>query len=226
LTMDNASHIYVYKMTADNGGAPCVYRRMLSLAICKPEVRRTARVGDLVFGFGGRPLGGRLIYAAHVTDKPRLKVYYQDPRFRGRPDRIYRDVRGRPRRFANAQFHALSDESAKDVGPHFEKAHVLLSKDFRYFGADGTTRYQRRYKALSRMLESLGQGHRVNLDAKVRKELLRLRRELWRHFPAGKNGQPSDADFSRRCNTETPSARCSGCPPQRVRRRRRPLVGG
>jgi hypothetical protein len=207
--MDNETDIYVYKMTADNGGAPCVYRRLLSLAICKPVIRRTAKLGDLVFGFGGRRLGGRLIYAARITHKPPTESYYRDPTFRGRPDCIYRKVGGRPKRLRNAQFHTLSDESAKDVGRHFEKAHVLLSDDFRYFGRAETAEYQRRYKSLSRMLKDLTQGHRVNHDPKVHKDLVRLKKALWRKFPAGKSGKPTDADTSRRCNTETPSARCS-----------------
>jgi hypothetical protein len=32
-----------YKLTADNGGAPCVRYGLLSLAICKPMIRKTAR---------------------------------------------------------------------------------------------------------------------------------------------------------------------------------------
>jgi Nucleotide modification associated domain 2 len=33
---------YLYKMTVDNGGAPCVQDRILSLAICKPRIRSSA----------------------------------------------------------------------------------------------------------------------------------------------------------------------------------------
>jgi Nucleotide modification associated domain 2 len=45
------SDIYFYKLTADNGGAPCVRHGLLSLAICKPMIRKTAEEGDLTFGF-------------------------------------------------------------------------------------------------------------------------------------------------------------------------------
>ncbi|MFM8479413.1 MAG: hypothetical protein ACKOEO_26795 [Planctomycetaceae bacterium] len=44
--------VYVYKIVVDNGGAPCVHDRLLSLAICKPAIRRTAQAGDLIFAFG------------------------------------------------------------------------------------------------------------------------------------------------------------------------------
>lgn len=202
--------IYVYKLIADNGGAPCVYRGMLSLAICKPKIRKTAEVGALVMGFGGKRLGGRLIYAAYVTEKPPVGEYYTDTRFHHRPDCIYRAVNGRPERIEGAQFHAGSDESPTDVGSHFEKAHVLLSKDFCYFGAAGKTDYQATSPALTAMLARLKRGHRLNHDAEVRKELCALAKQLWRNGPAGKVAEPSDADRSRRCNTDAPSAKCSG----------------
>ncbi len=81
---------YYYKMVADNGGAPCVYRNLLSLAICKPKIRASANVGDWVFGFGGkRSLGERLIYIARITDKVEDGTYYRDPKYQKRSDRVY-----------------------------------------------------------------------------------------------------------------------------------------
>ena len=61
--------IFIYKMVTDNGGAPCVFRKLLSLAICKPKIRKSAKKGSLVFGFGGKRYQERLIYIARVTDK-------------------------------------------------------------------------------------------------------------------------------------------------------------
>jgi hypothetical protein len=197
-------------MTTDNGGAPCVHRGVLSLALCKPIIRKKASIGSLIFGFGGKRLGGRLIYAARVTGKPELgeEDYYHDPRFRHRPDCIYRDVNGKPRRIAGAKFHWQSDQTKKDVGPRFQNAHVLISKNFRYFGGDGTTQYRETCPALVKMLDRFTQGHRVNHDPAVRKELRRLAKTFWKNFPPNKPDRPSDADKSRRCNSESPSARC------------------
>jgi len=64
--------IYVYKMTTDNGGAPCVWRGLLSLAICKPVIRRMAEKGSIIFGFGSKKIkyDERLLYIAVVTKKP------------------------------------------------------------------------------------------------------------------------------------------------------------
>jgi hypothetical protein len=65
------SRAYLYKLTGDNGGAPCVEGGLLSLAICKPMIRASASEGDLVFGFGAKSLhcNNRLIYIARITKK-------------------------------------------------------------------------------------------------------------------------------------------------------------
>jgi hypothetical protein len=89
--------IYVYKLTVDSGGAPCVERGVLSLAICKPMIRRTAEVGDLIFGFAASSLSrdNRLIYVARVTDTKRNGAYFRDKRFARRGDCVYEWHRGR-----------------------------------------------------------------------------------------------------------------------------------
>src|SRR5881296_1719497 len=87
--------VYVYKMVADNGGAPCVTGKLLSLAICKPKIRKSAGRGSLIFGFGGKEYQERLIYIARVTGKLEGEAYYQQPQYARRPDCIYRVEEGR-----------------------------------------------------------------------------------------------------------------------------------
>lgn len=36
--------VYIYKLTGDDGGAPCVCDGILSLAICKPAIRAVPSV--------------------------------------------------------------------------------------------------------------------------------------------------------------------------------------
>lgn len=116
----------MYKMVADNGGAPCVWRGLLSLALCKPKIRKSGDVGVLVFGFGGKVYDERLIYVAEITSTPDPGKYYRKREFAKRPDCIYRQVGGTVRRKARARYHNQSDERERDVGSRFEKAHVLL----------------------------------------------------------------------------------------------------
>ena len=84
--------IFIYKMVADSGGAPCVFGNLLSLAICKPKIRKTAEKGSLIFGFGGKRYNEKLIYIARVTGKLEGRAYYRLKKYAGRPDCIYRVV--------------------------------------------------------------------------------------------------------------------------------------
>ena len=82
---------YFYKLTTDDGGAPCVKDGLLSLAICKPMIRSTANKGDLIFGFAANSLhsDNRLLYIARVTDKLINGLYYITGKFARREDCIY-----------------------------------------------------------------------------------------------------------------------------------------
>ena len=108
---------------------------MLSLAICKPKIRKSAEFGSFVVGIGAKKLGMRLIYIARITGKLIDSLYYRGNAFRNRPDCIYRDVAGTAKIAMGARFHQSGDQTAKDVGLQFENAEVLLSDDFRYFAA-------------------------------------------------------------------------------------------
>jgi Nucleotide modification associated domain 2 len=200
--------LFVYKMVADNGGAPCVFRNILSLAICKPKIRRSAKIGDVIFGFGGKEYGERLIYIARVTRKLKGQTYYRRREYARRPDCIYRVDEGRVMRKATARYHVDSDQRRKDVGLHFEKAFVLLSSDFRYLGKLGTDDYKYRYPELRKLIEGLQQGHRRYHSSVLREQLLSLKEEIWRTYPTMLVGTPTEDDYRRPCNSECPSASC------------------
>ena len=194
--------IYVYKLVADNGGAPCVWRKLLSLALCKPAIRKGAVKGDLIFGFGGKHYGERLIYVAWVTEgKLAAGAYYLHQAYSERPDCIYHEVSGKPERKPGAKYHYDSDERQRDVGSHFERAHVLLSRDFRYFGKQATDDYKRSFPAVKTLVERLGRGHRVNHTPHVCEELLKLAEKLRSNHPDQmKIGEPNDGDCCKPCN--------------------------
>ena len=195
-------------MTTDNGGAPCVKGDLLSLAICKPRIRRTAARGSFIFGFGGKRYHERLIYIAQVTDKKSGQDYYCRREFSRRPDCIYRVEKNRPVRKAGARYHTNSDHRRKDVGFHFENAFVLLSKNFRYLGREGTNDYKQKYAKLEHLIENLKRGHRRYLSPGLRKDLLALKTQIWNKYRRKKVGVPTDADFTRICNRECPSISC------------------
>jgi hypothetical protein len=209
--MTTNPNIYVYKLITDNGGAPCVWRNLLSLAICKPMIRRVAGKGALIFGFGGKKFSERLIYIAEVTNPLDPGEYYRKPEYASRPDCVYRAVEGKPQRKPGARFHAESDERWRDVGSNFERAFVLLSDDFRYLGRDGSDEYKNEFPAIKTLIGRLTRGHRVNHSQLLREQLLELKRQIWQKYPGVKKvGLPTQADERALCNRNTPSVECRG----------------
>lgn len=191
----SSNRYYVYKVVVDAGGAPCVYHNRLSLAICKPAIRRTAQVGDLIFGFSSNDdeIQNRLVYIAEVTEKVTKGDYYFDPRYENRPDCIYEWTRGGYLVLRDdARHHQFADARPRDVGryPGYRNAQVLLSTNFRYFGGSGTDEWKQQYRSIKRLVENLGQGHRVHHPRKVREELLELKNDLWRTYSKRKLGNP------------------------------------
>ena len=108
----------------------------------------------------------------------------------------------------SARYHVKSDQTRKDVGFHFENAFVLLSKDFRYLGRRGTSDYKHQHEELGGLIARLKRGHRRHYSSTLRAELLALKAEIWRKYRRMRVGPPSEGDYHRRCNTESPSASC------------------
>jgi Nucleotide modification associated domain 2 len=189
---------FVYKLTSDDGGAPCVYDGVLTLAICKPMIRAAARKRDWLFGFGGKskPMSERLIYIAEVTDVFADAKYYSDGVFRTRPDCIYQMADGRLRIKPNARYHADGNQLIRNVGDHpdYKNATVLLSSNFRYFGIQGDCSYQQAYPRIAQLLRAMTQGHRVNhgLDDDLRN----LQWEIWGKFQRMKIGEATQRQTS------------------------------
>ena len=100
-----------------------------------------------------------------------------------RPDCIYRwDCRHFEWK-TNAAFHSPSTVM-HDLGepPGYSRANVLLSKgekNFRYFGSRCPIHYKGKYPHLKVLVESLGQGHRVNFEPDLQAELRRFIQKTW-----------------------------------------------
>lgn len=75
--------LYSYVMKYDDGFAPNTTGEYLTLATCKPNIRRVAKVGDYVIGTGSLPRGnqGNLIYIMQVTEVISIEDYSKDKRF-------------------------------------------------------------------------------------------------------------------------------------------------
>ena len=187
---------YLYKLTSDRGGAPCALEpedgadALLTLAICKPAIRRTAQAGDRILGItsqslaqsDGYPLNA-VIYAAVVGEGIDARDYFT-PGYTHRPDCIYEFHRqnGTAEHTGRSLLHAAPEHILKDLGryPFYKNGRILLSREFRYFGAEAV-KIPARLGLLNLAAETLGQGHRVygERDAEA-KEVEALFRMLWK----------------------------------------------
>ena len=100
--------IWTYVIQDDIGAAPNYALPTVTLAICKPIIRRLARPGDIVLAFNGRRVNGpaeacafpnpnTVRWAGVVSESVPFALYWDDPRFAGKrpgccpvPDNIYR----------------------------------------------------------------------------------------------------------------------------------------
>ena len=77
--------IYSYVVRYDSGFAPNPFYDYCTLATCKPDIRRTAKVSDWVIGSAsngnGVRRGGHLVYAMRVTETMTFDDYAADQRF-------------------------------------------------------------------------------------------------------------------------------------------------
>ncbi len=201
---------YLYKIISDRGGAPCAppplrgEPHLLTLAICKPAIRRTAQSGDRIVGIASRALEAKegyapasVIYAGTVDQAlPASRYYAPDSPYRRRPDCIYRwqENEGTFVHTGESGLHAHPEHMRKDLGGQFSgypNGRILLLRDFRYFGRDARS-LPEILPQLHRIVAALGQGHRVfeqGKDPTVDAELNTLFRSLQR-----RRGTASPAD--------------------------------
>ena len=173
---------------------------MLFRSVCKPKVRLSAKVGDIVIAFGTNapPAPNRLVYAAKITDVITGGRYFDEAKYQNRKDCIYRRTpRGLLKLVPGASVHNTGTH-AKDIGtpPNYPNAVALISTDFRYFGGAGTDDWKEHAPHLKKMVELLGQGHRVNHSREVRDDLLKLVERVWKQHPRKVNGKPRHAGNS------------------------------
>lgn len=147
--------IFSYVVRYDSGFAPNPFYGCCTLATCKPEIRRTAAIGDWIVGSGsadksvGR--GGYLVYAMKITDIMSFDEYAVDPRFSDKKpyrkgsrkqscgDNIYYRANMESAWQQHDSFHSQNDGTInldhvkRDTGVN----RVLISYDFIYFGGEG-----------------------------------------------------------------------------------------
>jgi hypothetical protein len=138
--------LYSYKMTDDAGFAPNPFFRVLTLATCKPFIRSSKKVGNLIAGFTSQklcndPVGHeRLVYIMKISEILTFDSYFKDSRFQCKKSTADNPIslRGDNIYFSSDQgycqasvfFHRKETEKLNDL----KSDQVLVSHDFFYFG--------------------------------------------------------------------------------------------
>jgi hypothetical protein len=179
--------IYTYILAHDTGFSPNPFHRWLTLACCKPAIRRTAKSGDWVVGITPHALGNQLAYAMQVAERLTFEQYWSDSRFRAkqprhsspdpverRGDNCYRPLGGD--RFAQIPCSHPPQEQERDLSGRY----VLFASRFCYYGANARpVPPHLRFMVPKR-------GHRSRFTAGEIAQLLPYLQKL----PRGRHGKP------------------------------------
>jgi len=184
--------VWSYVITTDRGSAPNFGPPAVTLTVCKPRIRRSALVGDLVLAFNGRPLAANphsVRWAGIVAEVLTLEEYWNDARFRLKrpehsavPDNIYRLDQGMWDQVPN------STHDSGNVKTDIRGANALIFGKAWYFGATAP---------------ELPHNHDLRVTANRRLEPLRqIGREEWLELEAWLTahdiGLPSTSALTKR----------------------------
>ena len=146
--------LHSYVVEHDMGFAPNPFHGICTLAACKPQIRKHAKIGEYVIGTGTtkRGIQGRLVYLMRISEIKNFDEYWNEKRFvRKRAvvngslvlrygDNIYhRDVKD-SRWIQEHSFHSREggvtdpDNLQVDTGSTDK---VLIGDWFTYWGGDG-----------------------------------------------------------------------------------------
>ena len=145
--------LYSYVVARDYGFAPNPFFGFCTLATCKPQIRRSAAVGDWVLGTGSARCGraAHMVYAMRVIETMSFNDYWQDPRFRVKRPNMHTSIRRAfgdniyHRNEVTGEWHQVDSHhsyqhgapNAKNISHDTSVDRVLASDDFVYWGNSG-----------------------------------------------------------------------------------------
>lgn len=144
----STNRVFSYVVTSDTGFAPNPYHGLLTLACCKPAIRRTAKVGDLIVGLSSRCK--RIVYAAQIERIIGFEEYWNDPMYEARRpkmdserivdrtgDNIYEPLNNGFRQLPSLHSHRDGSENSGSKRTDLGGKHVLVGERFTYWGGSG-----------------------------------------------------------------------------------------
>lgn len=157
-TSDSA-RVFLYLLDHDTGYAPNPFHGWCTLAGCKPQVRKSAEVGDWIIGVTPKHDGNRVAYVMCVEHKFPIRDYWSDRRFRMK--------QRRPQPSTPISKCADNHRTPRDRDP--DNAYVLASRTFSYYGSR-----PRDWPRSLREMQMPGRYYLVNHAPELLRELLRF----------------------------------------------------
>ena len=152
------NYLYCYKMTWDTESAPNPHHGVLTLAICKPTIRRCSQVGDWISGWTAKVVHGKndriysfdnpkLIYLARVQKKLTFAEYwlqYQEKyphEIKGMKsydsgDNIYKPLVANPKNYNDYEQVDNNNHIKEDIIHDLSGKYVLVCEEFYYYGVE------------------------------------------------------------------------------------------
>lgn len=190
---------YSYVIVRDFGFAPNPFFGYCTLATCKPRIRQSAQIGDLIAGFAGANFGAmrhRLVYLMRVDEICSFDEYWYNSRFESKKpsfsdkfarcygDNIYHHDEHHQWVQANSH-HSLENGNTNLVNlrkdTHVNR--VLISSHFWYFGQNALLLPEEFQELIA-----CGRNHQIkNMETG-----LALERWLSNFYSMGQHGLPLD----------------------------------
>lgn len=143
-------NVYIYVVTRDYGFAPNPFYGICTLATCKPGIRKSAQIGDWVFGIGSKTTHeNKIIYLMKVTEKITFDEYWAGENYQNKKpymlgslkkmygDNIYHFDKVKEEWIQENSHHSNEDGAVNEhnLRKDTKSNNVLISNEFYYFGS-------------------------------------------------------------------------------------------
>ncbi|MHA1335979.1 MAG: hypothetical protein ACTSPW_09525 [Promethearchaeota archaeon] len=210
--MNENPTLYSYIVKHDRGAAPNPFYGICTLVICKPVIRRTAKEGDWIVGFGSKnsslgDFSGKVIYAMKITKKISMEEYYLYCK-NNYPEKIPDFSSGDYRRKMGDCIYEFSNNgkpillksihTEKNMNADLGGKYALISNDFYYFGKNAEQIPEKLQPIIPK-----GRGHKSKSNAIYVNDFI----DWIRQFKKGCHGDPiekekilSDKNYILKCS--------------------------
>jgi len=140
--------IFSYVIARDYGFAPNPFFGVCTLATCKPDIRKSAQVGDIIIGTRAAPYSRQIVFYMKVSEILSFQEYWDDHRFASKKPNLYGSQKSA---FGDNIYHKNGDEWLQEDSHHTHQngdlseenlrtdtksTNVLIASEFSYLGVN------------------------------------------------------------------------------------------